>query len=1123
LDDLALWLGKIGLSRYLPVFEQNDIDFRALRVLSDQDLQDLGLSLGHRRILLDAIAQLSDNKRVQVQRPTEAERRQLTVMFCDLAGSSKLSEQFDAEDVREIIRAYRHACLQPIQDFGGSGQRFIGDGILAFFGYPQAHEDDAERAIRAGLGIIESMERLNVAVGHHYGVRLQVRIGIATGLVVVGDIATEASLERSAVVGGAANLAARLQEVAEADTIVVAPETRLLASRQFQYRDLGNRSLKGFDRIIGLSQVVSERHSDDLEAGRTYSPLIGRDREMTALLDLWRQVETGQGQVAVICGKAGIGKSCLASALLDRVSALSVSNCIAPVSLVFRCSPHHRNAALHPIIRRLQQLASIERAEANEIKIVKLHKMLEAVISDDDRRLIADLLGLVRIKMDQPSTISPREKRQRTLEALEGWIRSIALQRPLLLLFEDAQWLDPTTKLFLGRLMDRCSEARILILVTVRTESTDGEQPGLRLEDPWLRGSNVNVCSLSEFQEREARQLLLATAHGRAIPLPLIKVLVRKAEGNPLYIEELTKGVITLLDQEPSKVVIDPLAPIAIPTTLSGYLMARLDQVGSARETAGHAAVIGHEFSFDFLTKVSELSVQRLHADLGCLVRAELIRSTKVSGAEVYEFKHALIRDAAYQSLLLRKRREIHLKIAEHLEGDGGANADLGDVIGDHYRHSGMHARAVAAWERAAAAAIQRAAQVEATNLLEKALTSVAELPNHQALKLRLTMQLASALGSIRGVADQDVEKAYLQARALCGELGESGTRFSIEFGLMMASFVKGDLWGADRIAKSLFALAEHHPKKPLVDAYLANGMVQMQFGRFEEARAVLEKAAALSCPARDEPHLFTHGLNPGIFCRSYLAHVLAFMGDVDQALDIIERNLTVAQERARDPSHLYSYVDALAFAGRVYLLFNESRAVKHLSNQLFTISKRNHYVYFAAIGRVQEGWSLAKEGALSLGVHQMCEGLAALEQTGTGLGARGFYVQIADFEAQLGEKERASATLRKAEGPEGSGTHVWDAEIERVRGEIATLPPAVDLENAEASFSNACRIARSQKAKTLELRAALSQARFLIRQRRSDEAGKLLSSVVNQYPCSRDISDVTAARLLLSELRMKG
>ncbi len=338
----------------------------------------------------------------------------------------------------------------------------------------------------------------------------------------------------------------------------------------------------------------------------------------------------------------------------------------------------------------------------------------------------------------------------------------------------------------------------------------------------------------------------------------------------------------------------------------------------------------------------------------------------------------------------------------------------------------------------------------------------------------------------------------------------------------MMAHFVKGDLRAASNIAQNLHALAKQDPRKPFVDAYLAKGMIEMQFGRFGRARRLLEKAAALTRPECDEPHLFSHGSNPGVFCRSYLAHVLAFMGYADDALATVEQNLCVARERARDPAHLYSYVDALAFAGRVHALFNDSDAVKHLSDELLAISGRNHYAYFEAIATIQGGWALAKQGKLVQGVQRMRRGLSALEQTGTGLGARGFYVQVAEFLVQLGNKEEASATLQKAAGPPGWGTRVWDAEIHRVHGEIAALHPGRDLDAAQASLRKACQIARRQRAWTLELRATLSRTRLLQGERDPRRGSDVLATVLERYPASREILEVACARSLLADLRIK-
>ncbi len=1126
MGELDQWLEGIGLGQYAEILAREHVDLALLPALTDHDLRALGLPLGHRRIMLDAIERLSGSGPAvssvwQAGAPAgDAERRQLTVMFCDLVNSSALARQLDPEDLRDVIGAYRHSCTLPVQRFGGFVQRFVGDGVLAFFGYPTALEDEAERAIRAGLGIVEEVGRLAAEVRSKHALDLKVRIGIATGPVVVGDILGEGLTERAAVVGQAPNFAARLQELAAPNAIVIALATRQLAAERFEYLDLGEHTLKGFEHATDVFQVLRERPANRLEArGSILTSLFGRERELTRLLSLWAKCENSEGQVVFVCGSAGLGKSRLAAAVRQQVASSQAADPQRPPRVLsFQCQPFHVNAVLHPVIRQLEGLAGIELADSGELKLSKLNSLLDkSALEAEGRPFIADLLG-IKVPGSDPA-IGSRERRQRTLEALQAWIGSFAADRPLLLIFEDLQWLDPTSKQLFGRLVSWAQGSRTLIIATLRTNGSSHATPtgsnGSKLEAVWLGQRHVNLCTLSQLGVPESKQLVQEATRGRPLTASMVETIVRRAEGNPLYIEELTKGMVDLQTGEAAEAV-EGSRLQSIPATLSGYLLVRLDQLGPAREVAQSAAVIGPEFSLDLLSKIMAVPGDRLLPRLESLIKAELIARSDTPAGVGFVFKHALIQDAAYQSLLRRTRKTMHLRIAEELRARQSGDASIThDVIAEHYALGDAHRDAIEEWKRAAEIAFERSAQVEAANLLGKALAIVGELPEEPgrlALELELTMQLAAALGSTQGYAAPEVERKYMRAGSLCDALGKTLLRFNVDFGLMLSNLVKGDLRSAGRFAQALMQSSEQHPDQPRVDAYLANGMVQMNMGRFDEARTLLERGVALTRPEFDEPHFFTHGQNPGIFCRSYLAHALAFMGRADDAIRLIRENVALAKARSRDARHIYTHVNALAFACRVYLLLRDNVAVNQLSGELISISRRNSYAYYETIGTIQQGWAMATAGAWAPGARQMRDGLALLEQTGTGLGARGFHVQLAEIQIRLGDKLEALNALDKAGQPRGLGTRAWDAEIERVRGEAFLLPPDAAPSAAETSFANAMTIARRQEARVLQLRAAVSQARLLQRLSRTEEGHALLGECMRECEGMRGTRDFSDA-----------
>jgi class 3 adenylate cyclase len=639
--DISAWLKGLGLGQYQQAFQDNEIDERVLPSLTAEDLKDLGLKLvGHRRRLLDAIAALSGSApTVAVTRGTldpaprtDAERRQLTVLFCDLVGSTPLSSQLDPEDLREVIAAYHLAAADAVRSFEGFVAKYMGDGILAYFGYPRAHEDDAERAIRAGLGVVDAVGRLDVR-----SVKLHTRVGIATGLVVVGDLIGEGSAQEQSVVGETPNLAARLQALAEPDAVVIAASTRRLVGDLFEYRNLGAVEVKGFSAPVSASQVLRPSAlASRFEAlrGSALTPLVGRDEEIDLLLRRWARVKAGDGQLVLISGEPGIGKSRLTVELGQRLQAEP------HLRLTYYCSPYHQDSALHPFIDQLGRAAGFARDDSPAAKLEKLEAILAlAAPAEEDIALLADLLSLPSSERHDLPNLSPQRKKERTLEALLRQLNGLARQHPILMVFEDAHWIDPTSRELLDLTVERVGNLPVLMIVTFRPQ----------FQPPWTGQPQVMMLALNRLDLRDRTALVQQIAGGTALPNEVVDQIAERTDGVPLFVEELTKSVL------------ESGAPlVGIPTTLQDSLMARLDRLASVRLVAQIGAAIGREFSYSLLHAVSRLPEDELKAALDRLVAAELVFQRSMPPDAVYTFKHALVQDAAHSSLLRSSRQQLH-------------------------------------------------------------------------------------------------------------------------------------------------------------------------------------------------------------------------------------------------------------------------------------------------------------------------------------------------------------------------------------------------------------------------------------------------------------------------------
>jgi class 3 adenylate cyclase/tetratricopeptide (TPR) repeat protein len=1046
--------------------------------------------------------------------PERAERRQLTIMFCDLVDSVGLSSRLDPEDLRDVIAAYHHACVRSIDLYAGYVARYFGDGALIYFGYPEAHEDDAERGLRAALDLVRTVAGLNDELGSFPGVDLRVRIGVATGLVVVGDEQSGDIKDMGAVAGEAANLAARLQALAGPNGIVISAVTRQLAGEAFDYRDLGLLQLRGFSRPIAAYQVIGEREISRLAArSAAPTPFVGRDAEIAMLLASWQRTASGRGGVVILAGEAGIGKSRIVAETWSRIHQAAAS---LPTALSFQCSPYHINEPLYPIIKELRRIACLDWAAGPRENFDRLADAVaeDGVAEPHAVALLGDLLGLGADHRFPLLSASAAVKRDLTLDAVHGWLARRGVRRnSIFIVFEDVQWADPTTRHLLGKIARWAADAPAMVVITLRTENVVARNfvREIGLADGAFR--HVHICEIRELDPSDARRLAHAAAESRPLGDARLSAILARSEGIPLYIEELVKSVVVGADLSPA----DGAGESSVPNTLQDALMAQLDRLGEAKAVAQNAAVLGHDFSLPLLAAAANRDVSELVGALRRLTAARIVIEYP-GGSGLFGFRHALLRDIAYRSLLRRNRRQIHLRAAAALAERQAAGEDaIDDLIARHYSLGENYADAVRFRQQGANAAIARSAHEEALAILEAAAGDLRKLQGGQwvAVELEIVLAQAVALRSLRGYAAPEVEERLLRARELCIACGNTNNRFNVEWGLFQCTLVQRDITGAQRLAQGLFEHAERHPDRPLVDAWLANGMVAQISAEYAASKRFLETAVSLCRPETDPPHFFTHGQNPGLFSLSYLSRTLCYLGLLDQARASIGRCLAIAARRAGDPGHLYSQVNALVHAARVYNLCGDLAAEKRFAESARDIARPNHFAYYEAISHCHLGWVAGSQGSLAEGIDTLRAGIAALEKTGTSLALSQFFLMLAQLYMRAGRWREAVAALdRVPRGNPGSS-----ADLDRLRGEFLLLRPNPDPAAAETACRASLDIARRQRAPLLILKSALTLAEFLGRSARPQEARAVLAAGLAELPEGRDAPIAQCAQRMLERL----
>ena len=1045
----------------------------------------------------------------QSPRP-DAERRQLTVMFCDIVDSTPLSERLDPEDLREVVRAYQQTCAAVIQRFDGHIAQLLGDALLVYFGWPQAHEDDAQRAVRASLGMLEAVAILNTHLEQEKGVRLATRVGIHTGLVVVGEMGSGGRQEQLAL-GKTLNVAARIQGYAAPDTVAISDAVYRLIQGYFVCHDLGRHTLKGVTPPIPLYRVLSASEAQsrlDVEAIKGLTPLVGRESEVTLLLERWEDVKAGRGQVVLLSGEAGIGKSRLLRVLTERLASEACTR------IEYRCSPYHQHSALYPVIVHLQRVLAWSRDDTPQEKLHKLeqafahHPMsLQEVVP-----LFAALLAVPLPERYPPLTLTPQRQKQQTLEALLAWLLEEAAQQPVLFIVEDLHWVDPSTVEFLSLLVDQGSTACICSLLTFRPD----------FMPPWLGRAYLTPVSLSRFTRPQVETMIAHVVGGKALPVEVVEQIVVKTDGVPLFIEELTKTVLEsglLREVDSQYELTGSLSSLTIPTTLHDSLMARLDRLSTAKGIAQLGATIGRQFSYELLHVVSRLDEASLQCALERLVEAELLYQRGVLPQATYTFKHALIQEAAYQSLLKSKRQHYHQQIAQVLlERFPETQPEL---LAHHLTEAGLYAQAVGFWHQAGQTAMQRSANTEAIRHLTKGLEVLNLLPETaERFQHELSLQtiLGLALTVTKGYGAPEVEYAYARARALCQQVGETPQLSSVLAGLRRFYLVRGDFRTALELGEQYLRLAQrYHDTTLRIAAYEALGATLLYAGEFAAARPHLEQGIA---HAYAEPLRLTnlrHGSAPEVQCCSYLAMVLWSLGYPDQALQRNQEALTLAQQLA----HPYSLAHALAAASFTRQFCRDTRITQAQAEVMMTLSTEQNFAYMLALSLLLHGWALAMQGQRQTGMAQMHQGMAALQAPGAEHLRPYLLILLAEAYRAGGHFKEGLHTLDETQAAvERSGSHFFEAELYRLKGELLLDLTMTNHTVAAACFHHALAIARRQQAKSLELRATTSLSRLWQRQGKSAEARQRLGEILGWFTEGFTTPDLQEAGALLEGMQ---
>jgi class 3 adenylate cyclase/tetratricopeptide (TPR) repeat protein len=1118
--DLGAWLRSLGLEQYETAFRESAIDDTVLPSLTAEDLKDLGVgTVGHRRKLLDAIAALRADANARAP-PSDAvptvdraaaERRHLTVMFADLVGWTALCAGTDPEDLTPVVAAFNKCAEATVRRWGGNVARYAGDGVLVCFGYPEAHEDDAERAVRAGLELTAAVGAIKTRAS------LQTRVGIATGLVVVGDLIGWGTAQEQGIVGETPNLAARLQGVAEPNMVVIAEGTRRLLGHLFDLQDLGAKDLKGIAgpvkawaalRASSVASRFEALHASGLTA------LVGREEESDSLLRRWDTAKTGEGQVVLLSGEAGIGKSRLTGALLERLAPEQ------PMRLRYFCSPQHTDSALYPIIGQMERAARLALGDPPQAKLDKLDTLLElTATSNHDAALFAEMLSLPNDGRYPAIELTPQLRRQRTLDALILQMEALTRSSPVLMVFEDAHWADPTSLELFGRVVSEIASHPVLLILTFRPE----------FEPPWIGQSHVTAVTLNRLAPREVGAMIDHIVGNKPLPTNIRQDIIERTDGIPLFVEEMTKAVLEAESEGEARgtAALVPSPALAVPASLHASLMARLDRLGPAKELAQIGAAIGREFSHALLAAVACKPEAELGSALDRLIQAGLLFQQGVPPQATYLFKHALVQDAAYGLLLRESRRTLHARIAATLENQFAEIAENQPaLLARHCTEARQIEKAAGLWGKAGQRSAQRSALVEAAEQLTRALDQIATLPATAALRreeIKLQVALITPLLHVRGYAAPETRAAVEQARVLIEQAGALGEPpedplllFSVLYGLWVANLVafNGDVMR--ELAVQFLALADKQGATgPLTIGHRLVGLSLLHTGEIADGREHLHRAITLYDPTEHRPLATRFGQDVGAAILSWKSMAFWLLGYPQAALADSEHALKVA----RDIGHSATLMYVLNFSTWTHILCGNYATANALVDEFIALKDQTGSLFWGAWGMMQRGAVLTLTGEGTDAIQTITAGVTAMRSTGTTMWMPLWLSYLTRAKAEIGEFEDARRCIGEAMAAVETTKERWcDAEVNRVAGEIALQSGEPDA-NAEAYFERALAIARRQQAKSWELRAAMSMAGLWRRQGRHQQAHDLLSAVYGWFTEGLDTLDLKEAKALLDAL----
>ncbi|MFN8460013.1 MAG: adenylate/guanylate cyclase domain-containing protein [Anaerolineae bacterium] len=1038
-----------------------------------------------------------------------SERRHLTVMFCDLVGSSTLAEQLDPEEWREVLRAYQQLCTGVIQRYEGYIAQHLGDGLLVYFGYPVAHEDDARRAIRAGLGIVAQLKQNTPLLRQTLGVQLAVRVGIHTGLVVMDEVGYGERREQLAL-GETTNLAARIQALTAPSTVALSAVTWRLAQHAFIYRKLGPHNLKGFSHPIEIYRALREKtrsHRFKPALSTKLPPLVGRESELAFLEARWEGVKQNQAQVVLLSGEAGIGKSRLVQAFRERVAAQP------HLWLEGQGSPYHQQSAFYPLLELLQRLFRFKSRDNQAEKLAKLERALHgANLPTEALPLLAALLSLPLPEAAHPVGLSPQAQKQKTLETLLTGLLALAARRSVIVVDEDLHWVDPSTLELLTFLIERLDAARVLLLLTFRPD----------FSPPWTAQAHVAALQLGRLDVQHTQAMIQQVAKRKLLPPELLQQLIAKTDGIPLYVEELTKMVLEqglLTEQAGHYELANPLFSLDIPATLQDSLMARLDRLATVREVAQLSATLGREFSYELLQAITPLPEVALQHDLRRLVEAELLQQQGLPPRAIYHFKHALIQETAYNSLLRRKRQQYHQQIAQVLEQRfPDLVATQPELLAHHFTAAGLPRQAIRYWQAAGERALTRSANLEAIAHFRQGLAALSRLPQtpeRTGQELTLQISLGVPLLMTKGYASLEVEQTYGRARELCRGLGDTPQLFSALFGLWVFHLVRAELPLALELAQELMKTAQRLSQVSFrLEAHQALGVTQFYRGELETAQTHLDEVITQYDPQQHQLHASFGGADLGVTCLCHAALALWLRGYPAQAVQRSEQAIALAYKSP----HPFSLAFALCLTGWLHQYRGEKSRAQERAAAAMALSHEQGFALSAAFGAVLHGWAVMETDVTSLQ-----QGLAAYGATGAELGRLQFLTLLAAGYLHLGQAAAGLAVLDKAlAAVPRSEERFFEAELYRLRGEGVLRKDEGGGRKAEECFLQAIEVARRQGAKSLELRATLSLARLWRSAGSPDklaEAHNLLSSSYGWFTEGFETADLQEAKVMLAEM----